>query len=90
MGRQRGSRRAVADLAPGWLVEVVRPAPATPPWGRMTVCLIAVVTPLAVAVAAGRLIDGTLPAMGALTRPISAVRIGHGRCGSRWWRWRRN
>lgn len=67
MGRQRGSRRAIADLAPDWLVEVVRPAPATPPWGRMTLCLIAVVTPLAVAVAAGRLIDGTLPAMGALT-----------------------
>ncbi|MQY17030.1 FUSC family protein [Nocardia macrotermitis] len=67
MSREWGSRRAIVDFAPGWLVEVVRPAPATPQWGRMTLCLIAVVTPLAVAVAAGRLIDGTLPAMGALT-----------------------
>ncbi|MEV7008564.1 FUSC family protein [Streptosporangium sp. NPDC051022] len=69
MSPARLFRRAagrLADAAPGWLVETVRPAPAAPRWWPMLRMALAVVTPLLAGLAAGRISLGILPSMGAM------------------------
>ncbi|WP_371785324.1 FUSC family protein [Streptosporangium subroseum] len=60
----------LAGAAPGWLVETVRPAPAPLRWGPMLRTAVAVTTPLILAVAAGQVVAGLLPAMGAMTASV--------------------
>ncbi|WP_184982249.1 FUSC family protein [Sphaerisporangium rubeum] len=56
----------LADAAPGWLVETVRPLPGRLRWSAMPRTAVAVAGPLVAAMLAGRLTLGLLPAMGAM------------------------
>ncbi|MER7134837.1 hypothetical protein, partial [Streptosporangium saharense] len=62
----RNAAGRLADAAPGWLVETVRIRPAPPRWWPMLRTALAVVTPLLVGLAMGRIALGLLPAMGAM------------------------
>ncbi|RCG26553.1 FUSC family protein [Sphaerisporangium album] len=61
----------LADVAPGWLVEAVRPVPVRPRWGAMLRVAAAVTTPLLVAMLAGRITMGLLPSMGAMAAALA-------------------
>jgi uncharacterized membrane protein YccC len=61
----------LADVAPGWLVEAVRPVPARPRWGAMLRVAAAVTGPLIVGLAAGRITMGLLPSMGAMAAALA-------------------
>ncbi|GAA3508326.1 putative membrane protein YccC [Streptosporangium album] len=61
----------LTDVAPGWLVEVVRPAPAALRWEPMLRMAVVVTTPLLVGLAAGRIALGILPAMGAMATSMA-------------------
>ncbi|MGW4667932.1 FUSC family protein [Streptosporangium sandarakinum] len=62
----RSAADRLADAAPGWLVETVRPVPAKPAWWPMVRMALAVTVPLLVALVAGNLALGLLPSMGAM------------------------
>ncbi len=68
--RERSIGR-LKDAAPGWLVEVLQPAPARPPWGRMAHAAIALLGPIVVAMPLGQPRIGLVPAIGALTGVMS-------------------
>ena len=53
-------------MPPPWLVEVVRPAPAKPPWAAMLRAAMAVCGPLALGNIVGAPVPGLLGAMGGL------------------------
>jgi len=59
-------RVPAAATPPPWLVEVVRPAPARPPWAAMLRAALAVCGPLALGLALGEQVPGLLGAMGGL------------------------
>ncbi|MFJ2033850.1 FUSC family protein [Streptosporangium sp. NPDC087985] len=61
----------LTDAAPGWLVETVRPAPATLRWEPMLRTAVVVITPLLVGLAAGQIALGILPAMGAMATSMA-------------------
>jgi uncharacterized membrane protein YccC len=61
----------LADVAPGWLVETLRPVQASPHWGAMLRVTAAVTTPLVVGLAAGRITIGLLPSMGAMAASLA-------------------
>jgi hypothetical protein len=61
----------LADVAPGWLVETVRPAPGRPHWGAMARTAVAVTGPLVAAMIAGQVTAGLLPAMGAMAASLA-------------------
>ncbi|GII82553.1 membrane protein [Sphaerisporangium siamense] len=61
----------LADVAPGWLVEAVRPASARPEWGPMLRMAASVVVPLVVALLTGQLVRGLLPAMGGMAAGLA-------------------
>ncbi|MFC6082592.1 FUSC family protein [Sphaerisporangium aureirubrum] len=61
----------LADVAPGWLVETVRPAPGRPHWGAMARTAVAVTGPLVAAMLAGSVTLGLLPAMGAMAASLA-------------------
>ncbi|GII60681.1 membrane protein [Sphaerisporangium krabiense] len=61
----------LADVAPGWLVEAVRPASARPDWGPMLRMAASVAVPLVVALFAGQLMRGLLPAMGGMAAGLA-------------------
>ncbi|GAA3846270.1 FUSC family protein [Sphaerisporangium flaviroseum] len=61
----------LADVAPGWLVETLRPVQASPRWGAMLRVTAAVTTPLIVGLAAGRITIGLLPSMGAMAASLA-------------------
>ncbi|WP_405149718.1 FUSC family protein [Sphaerisporangium sp. NBC_01403] len=61
----------LADAAPGWLLETVRPVPVRPRWGAMARVAASVTTPLVVGWAAGRITMGLLPAMGAMAAALA-------------------
>ncbi|NUT39918.1 MAG: FUSC family protein, partial [Thermoactinospora sp.] len=65
------ARRDRWRIAPGWLVEVVRPAPATPDWPRMIRTSVSTTAPILVALLAGDLAAGVVPSMGALNAAMS-------------------
>ncbi|WP_436757789.1 FUSC family protein [Streptosporangium sp. V21-05] len=56
----------LTDAAPGWLVETVRPAPASPRWWPMLRMAVAVTVPLLLGFVSGNVAAGLLPAMGAM------------------------
>ncbi|MFF0309911.1 FUSC family protein [Streptosporangium sp. NPDC004379] len=62
----RSAADRLADAAPGWLVETVRPVPARPDWWPMIRMALAVTVPLLVGAAAGNVTLGLLPSMGAM------------------------
>lgn len=70
-------------VAPGWLVEIVRPRRTPPPWPLMIRAAVAICVPLAAGFAAHDLALGLLPAIGGLI--TSAVDVG----GPYWSRVRR-
>jgi uncharacterized membrane protein YccC len=53
-------------VAPGWLVEIVRPRPAPVPWPLMVRAALAICVPLAAGLASHELALGLLPAIGGL------------------------
>jgi uncharacterized membrane protein YccC len=59
-------RVPAAAMPPPWLVEVVRPAPAKPPWPAMLRAALAVCGPLALGQMVGAPVPGLLGAMGGL------------------------
>jgi uncharacterized membrane protein YccC len=59
-------RVPAAAMPPPWLVEVVRPAPAKPPWAAMLRAAVAVCGPLALGHILGAPVAGLLGAMGGL------------------------
>ncbi|MEV7967931.1 FUSC family protein [Sphaerisporangium sp. NPDC088356] len=61
----------LADVAPGWLLETVRPVQVRPRWGAMARVAASVTTPLVVGLAAGRITMGLLPAMGAMAAALA-------------------
>ncbi|MEV6982042.1 FUSC family protein [Sphaerisporangium sp. NPDC051017] len=61
----------LADVAPGWLVEAVRPVPVRPRWGAMLRVAASITTPLLVAQLAGRITLGLLPSMGAMAAALA-------------------
>jgi uncharacterized membrane protein YccC len=60
-----------AAVLPDWLVELVRPKPARPPWPDMIRAALAITVPLAVGFAVGDKTIGLLPAMGGLLGALS-------------------
>jgi FUSC-like inner membrane protein yccS len=62
--------RLVRRMVPDWLVEVVRPRPAAPPWARMLRAPLAVVAPLAVGMALGHVRLALPVAMGGLVSTV--------------------
>jgi hypothetical protein len=64
-----------AAVLPDWLVELVRPKPARPPWPDMIRAALGMCVPLAVGFAVGDKTIGLLPAMGGLLGTLSAFVI---------------
>jgi uncharacterized membrane protein YccC len=79
----RQAARVRDAVAPGWLVEIVRPRRVPPPWPLMIRAAVAICVPLAAGFAAHELALGLLPAIGGLI--TSAVDVG----GPYWSRVRR-
>jgi uncharacterized membrane protein YccC len=79
----RQAARVRDAVAPDWLVEIVRPRRAPPPWPLMIRAAVAICVPLAAGFAAHELTLGLLPAIGGLI--TSAVDVG----GPYWSRVRR-
>ncbi|MDH2426282.1 FUSC family protein [Sphaerisporangium sp. TRM90804] len=68
---RRPDGHRLADVAPGWLVETVRPAPGRPRRGAMARTAVAVTTPLIIGLATGLVAHAVLPAMGAMSSSLA-------------------
>ncbi|MEO3807775.1 FUSC family protein [Sphaerisporangium sp. B11E5] len=61
----------LADAAPGWLVETVRPMPGRLRWGAIPRTAVAVTGPLVAGMLAGDVTLGLLPSMGAMSASLA-------------------
>ncbi len=67
------SARVREAVAPGWLVEIVRPRRAAPPWPLMIRAALAICVPLAIGLGVHRVALGLLPAIGGLIAVVVDV-----------------
>ncbi len=69
----RQATRVRETVAPGWLVDIVRPKPVTVPWPLMVRAALAICVPMAAGLLAHDLAPGLLAAMGGLIAVIVDV-----------------
>ena len=69
----RQAARVREAVAPGWLVDIVRPKPVTVPWPLMVRAALAICVPMAAGLLAHDLVPGLLAAMGGLVAVIVDV-----------------
>ena len=87
----RQATRVREAVAPGWLVDIVRPKPVTVPWPLMVRAALAICVPMAAGLLAHDLVPGLLAAMGGLIAVIVDVggpylarlkRVGSAECSA--------